>query len=279
VRRVPELRKAKHRAKSELDESAVQRGAFSCEAEGGLWIVPPRSAVWIPGGALHAVKATGVLECYNAFVDPAVDARLPEVCCVVSVTPLLCELLVRSASLPLLYAEGGPNSRLVVMVLLDELAAAQVEDLHLPMPTDARLRRIVDLMMASPAERGTLDVWAKRAGLSERTLARLISRETGMSFGRWRQQLGVVLAVKWLAGGASIQQVAADLGYENVPSLKGTWHFAGSLHGGTAFGPLVRFQEIGGLHPAAVFDEAGCAKASRPAAGAIFRFRFSTTWS
>jgi len=28
-----------------------------------------------------------------------------------------------------------------------------------------------------------------------------------------------MLAVKWLAGGASIQQVAADLGYENAPSF------------------------------------------------------------
>ena len=64
-----------------------------------------------------------------------------------------------------------------------------------------------------------MDVWAKRAGLSERTLARLISREIGMSFSRWRQQFSVVLAVKWLAGGASIQQVAADLGYQSVPSF------------------------------------------------------------
>ena len=55
--------------------------------------------------------------------------------------------------------------------------------------------------------------------MSERTLLRLISRETGMSFGRWRQQLGVVLAVKWLAGGRSIQQVTCDLGYESVPSF------------------------------------------------------------
>jgi hypothetical protein len=29
------------------------------------------------------------------------------------------------------------------------------------MPTNARLRRIVDLMMASPADRGTMDVWAQ----------------------------------------------------------------------------------------------------------------------
>ncbi|MEI9851665.1 MAG: helix-turn-helix transcriptional regulator [Sphingomonas sp.] len=196
----------------------VQRGALSCEVEGGLWIVPPRSAVWIPGGALHAIKATGALEGYNAFIDPAVARGLPEACCAVSVTPLLRELLTRAASLPALYDENGANARLVG-VLLDEIAAAEVEDLHLPMPTDPRLRRIAGEMMDAPAERGTLQGWAKRAGMSERTLERLISRETGMSFGRWRQQLGVVLAVKWLAGGASIQEVAADLGYESVPSF------------------------------------------------------------
>jgi AraC-like DNA-binding protein len=196
----------------------VQHGALSCQVEGGLWIVPPRSALWIPGGALHAIKAAGALEGYSAFVAPGVDARLPRGCCTVSVTPLLRELLFRAASLPLFYEEGGANSRLMA-VLLDEIAAAKIEDLHLPMPADARLRALVDLMMAAPSERGTLEGWAKRAGLSERTLERLISRETGMSFGRWRQQLGVILAVQRLAGGASIQQVAADLGYESVPSF------------------------------------------------------------
>ncbi len=196
----------------------VKRGALSCEVEGGLWIVPPRSAVWIPGGARHAIKVTGPFEGLAAFIDPTFSRGLPEAGCAVSVTPLLAELLARSASLPALYEEGGANSRMIA-VLLDELALAEVENLHLPMPADARLRRIVDLMMSSPAQRGTIDTWAKLAGMSERTLARLISRETGMSFGRWRQQLGVMLAVKWLAGGASIQQVAGDLGYESVPSF------------------------------------------------------------
>ena len=196
----------------------VQRGAISCEVEGGLWIVPPRSAIWIPGGALHAIRATGALEGYNAFVDPAAGAQLPVACCAVSVTPLLRELLTRAADLPCFYEETGANMRLVA-VLLDELAAAPVEDLHLPMPSDPRLRKVVDEMMASPADRGSLTLWAQRAGMSERTLGRLINRQTGMSFGRWRQQLGVVLAVKWLAAGASIQQVASDLGYESVPSF------------------------------------------------------------
>lgn len=196
----------------------VQRGALSCEVEGGLWIVPPRSAIWIPGGALHAIKATGALEGYNAFITADASRGLPASCCAVSVTPLLRELLLRAASLPVFYEENGVNARLIG-VLLDEIAAAEIEDLHLPMPADARLRRIVGEMMQAPAERGTLQTWAKRAGLSNRTLERLIRQETGMTFGRWRQQLGVVLAVKWLAGGASIQAVAADLGYESVPSF------------------------------------------------------------
>jgi AraC-like DNA-binding protein len=205
-----------HHAKGQI--LLVQRGALSCRVEGGLWIVPPGSAIWIPGGAPHAIKATGALDGCSAFVAPDIDARLPQRCCAVSVKPLLRELLLRAASLPLLYEEHDANVRLMA-VLLDEIAAAKVEDLHLPLPTDPRLRDLIDLIMAAPAERRRLEDWAKRAGMSERTLVRLISRETGMSFGRWRQQLGVMLAVQWLAGGASAQQVAADLGYESVPSF------------------------------------------------------------
>lgn len=40
-----------------------------------------------------------------------------------------------------------------------------------------------------------------------------------MSFSRWRQQLAVMLAVKWMADGRSIQEVAGNLGYESVPSF------------------------------------------------------------
>ncbi|MCM5554163.1 helix-turn-helix domain-containing protein [Pleomorphomonas sp. NRK KF1] len=196
----------------------VQSGALSCEVEGDLWIVPARSAIWIPAGALHAIKMSGVLEGYNAFIDPTVSEGLPPACRAVSVGPLLRELMARTARLPALYEEGGANGRLLA-VLIDEIAAAKVEDLNLPMPADPCLRRLAEAMLANPADRAPLSAWARRAGLSERTLARRITDETGMSFGRWRQRLAVMLAVKWLAAGASIQRVAADLGYESAPSF------------------------------------------------------------
>ena len=104
----------------------------------------------------------------------------------------------------------------LVCLLLHELACAPLGTLHLPMPSDPRLRKIAQLIMEHPADRGTMRSWARRVGLSERTLARLLTQQTGMSFGRWRQQLHLMLAVKWLGTGASVQQVADELGYESA---------------------------------------------------------------
>lgn len=194
------------------------RGVLTCEVEGSLWLVPPQSAIWVPGDVLHKVKAAGTVECYLVFIDPSVASSLPSNCCALSTTPLLRELLIRSASLPVLYADGGMESHLVTL-LLDEIAMAPIDNLHLPMPADVRLRKIFEIIMDDPADRGTIQTWARRVGLSERTLARLLTQQTGMSFGRWRQQLHLMLAVKWLGTGSSVQQVAAGLGYESAGSF------------------------------------------------------------
>lgn len=191
------------------------RGVFTSEVEGGLWIAPPQSAIWVPGGVRHRISAAGMIECYIAYIDSSVASSLPAKCCTISTTPLLRELMIRSASFPLLYAEGGLETHLVTL-LLDELAVMPTGNLHLPMPTDVRLRKIVETIMEYPADRGTVQTWARRVGLSERTLARLLIQEAGMSFGRWRQQLQIMLAVKWLSTGASVQQVADGLGYESA---------------------------------------------------------------
>jgi len=196
----------------------AMRGVLTCEVDGDLWIVPPRSAIWVPGGVLHKFEAAGTLECYVAFIDPSVASDLPPTCCALTATPLLRELLIRSADLPAIYEDGGIESHLVTL-LLDEIAIAPPGNLHLPMPTDPRLRAMVEMITTHPADRSTIRTWARRVGMSERTLARAFSRQTGMSFGRWQRQFHLMLAVQWLAAGASVQQVADDLGYESASSF------------------------------------------------------------
>lgn len=207
---------AHHHRKSQLIYTA--RGMLTCEVSQGLWIVPPGCALWIPGGARHSVSGVGNVEVYALFVDPDSASDLPDACCTVSVSPLLREVLLRCAEFPTLYPVGGRESRLAA-VLLDELAAAPVEKLHLPMPSDSRLRKIADAMAAEPSDRASVNEWAKRIGVSERTLGRLVLQETGMSFGRWRQQLHISLALQWLSQGTTVQAVATDLGYESASSF------------------------------------------------------------
>jgi AraC-like DNA-binding protein len=100
-------------------------------------------------------------------------------------------------------------------VTLDELASMPQQKLSLPVSTDPKIRAMADALVSRPEDRSTLKDWAKRLALSERSFARLMQRETGLSFGRWRQQLHLIIALRELASGVPVQNVAATLGYES----------------------------------------------------------------
>ncbi len=191
------------------------RGVIHCEIEAGIWIVPPQCALWIPGGTPHAARGAGAAEVYCLLIDPDAACALPRQCCTLAVSALLHELISKAVSFPQLYDEQGAQGRLI-STLLDELAVAPVEALHLPMPQDPRLRRLADSLLAEPADKSTLGQWAVRIGMSERSMTRLLLEELGLSFGRWRRQLHVILSLQRLARGESVQRVALDLGYENA---------------------------------------------------------------
>jgi AraC-like DNA-binding protein len=117
--------------------------------------------------------------------------------------------------LPSLYEQHGSNGRLI-NTMFDQLLTAPSEHLHLLMPSDRRLRRIADALLADPADNASIAEWARRFGLSERTLSRLMFRDTGMTFGRWRRQCHIMLAIERLSQGKAVQTVAFDLGYESA---------------------------------------------------------------
>jgi AraC-like DNA-binding protein len=65
----------------------------------------------------------------------------------------------------------------------------------------------------------TLAAWAREIGVSDRTLARLFVRETGMTFAGWRQQLRLIRALEALAAGRSVTEAAMDVGYDSPSSF------------------------------------------------------------
>ncbi len=194
------------------------RGVVRCEVDQSVWIVPPRCAVWIPGSLPHSVSAAGNVEVYVLLVEPDAAPALPGQCCTLSISPLLERLLLHVTRMPVLYDVDGADGR-IATVLLDQLSVAPVEKLNFPMPVDAKLRKIAAAMMADPSDRATIDDWGRRMAVAPRTLTRALKRETGMSFGRWRQQLHILIALQRLDQGASVHSVALDLGYEGASAF------------------------------------------------------------
>ena len=193
------------------------RGGVTCSVPQGLWMVPPQCAVWIPGGMSHSNRVTANGLVYFLFV-PADVAGLPTNCCTLTITPLVRELIVHLSAQPAADLDA-PVNRQLSDVLIEQLRRMPAEHLHLPLSDHPRLRDIASALNADPSDRSTVAQWGKRVAMSERTLARLVQQEVGMSFGRWRRQLHIILALQRLSAGVSVQRTADDLGYESVSAF------------------------------------------------------------
>ena len=150
----------------------------------------------------------------SLYVDSLSAAGLLTEVCVLQVTPLLRESIVTAVAAGPSYEPNSPQSR-IMSVILDQIGTQPVASLALPMPTDPRLLRVTQPLITNPADSRDLGDWANEVGASKRTLGRLFTAQTGMSFREWRQQRRLLRALELLAAGDNVTSIALDLGYEN----------------------------------------------------------------
>jgi len=81
------------------------------------------------------------------------------------------------------------------------------------------LQRVVSVILDQPGTGRSLEDFARVAGASSRTLARLFRSETGVSFRQWRQQVRLTEALSALSTGASLAQAAQLAGYTTQPAF------------------------------------------------------------
>ena len=127
-------------------------GGVTCRVPGGLWMVPPHCAVWVPGGMRHSNRATANARLFFVYIEPEV-VELPDRCCTLSISPLLRELIVALADQS---ADDDERENLLTRVLLRDLPRMAVQHLHLPLSPEPRLRRIATKLAEDPSDRSTL---------------------------------------------------------------------------------------------------------------------------
>jgi AraC-like DNA-binding protein len=189
-------------------------GVLDIRTPDGSYVALPQCAVWIPAEVEHQVLTFSRAEMRSFYLDPAALPWPSRTCRVLQVTPLVRELMRHASALPAEYREDGPEGRLV-QVLLDQLALLPEAVFSLPLPQDARLIRIHQALQVHPDDSRGLAQWAAALGMSDRNLARLFRRDTGLSFRLWRQRLRLMLSLGGLEGGHSVTRVALDCGYES----------------------------------------------------------------
>ena len=178
-------------------------------ADGRTWVLPSGRALWMPARTEHTTGASASVMLRSMYVDPGrcpVDWPAPTA---LAVSGLLRELIGYLGD-PGLPADARQRAEAVLFDLLTPVPAVGI---GVPDPADQRLCRIAAELRANPADDRTLAEWGRLVGASARNLARLFVAETGMTFGQWRVQVRLQLALVMLAEGMAVNRVAGRVGY------------------------------------------------------------------
>lgn len=194
----------------------ASRGVMTIRTRDGTWVVPPNRAVWIPAEISHSITMSGAVAMRTLYLKPEIAIGLPRDCCVINVSALLKELILYACTLRALKSTVQWQHHLIG-VILHQLETVQMVPLQLPHLSDPRLVRIAQIFVADPSDRRTLAQCCRVIGASKRSAERLFQQEIGMTFGKWRQQLRLMHAMRLLAEGAKVTHAALESGY-STPS-------------------------------------------------------------
>ena len=194
----------------------ASRGVMTVRTSSGTWVVPTHRAVWIPAAVPHTITMSGRVAMRTLYIQPRLAGALPRECCVINVSSLLKELILHACNCAALK-KSIKWQRHLIEVIVDQLEAIQMIPLQLPNLSDPRAVRVAEVLIADPSDRRPLAQISRMTGASKRTVERLFQDDVGMTFGKWRQQLRLMQAMRFLAEGAKVTHAALEAGY-STPS-------------------------------------------------------------
>jgi AraC-like DNA-binding protein len=198
------------------------RGTMQVTTPKGRWLVPPDRAVWVPARLPHAIDVLADIEMRTLYFDLDWLAREERSASlgsefVVRVSPLLHQAILA------LFDDHTTAERTTLLIKLALLELHQAEDsaTFIPLPHEPRCRRAAEIVLSDPTGGHEIETLAHEVGTSARTLSRLFSAETQLSFKSWCQRARVAAAMEKLSTDAnvSVKQLASDLGYASVPAF------------------------------------------------------------
>jgi AraC-like DNA-binding protein len=197
---------------------ALTQGLLIVEAGNQRWMFPSQRCSWTPPNCKHAARSVGGAAGSMVDLSPEMCSGLPKTPCMFNSSELLFAIVDRMVGWDL-NQPLSPAKKHLITTLRDEIRQPDQQPLRLTIPTEERLARVADALLDDVADNRTLDDWAEVAGMARRTFMRAFLAQTGMSFGRWRQQARLFAAIEMLAQKKSVTESAMAVGYDSVSAF------------------------------------------------------------
>jgi len=198
------------------------KGTMQVTTPKGRWLVPPDRAVWVPALFEHAIDVLGDIQMRTLYFDVAWLSREKRSASLAAEFVVRVSPLLHQAILALFDASNSrERTELLVKLVMLELHQAEDSATFIPLPHEPRCRRAADIVLGDPTGAHEIETLARAVGTSARTLSRLFSSETQLSFKTWCQRARIAAAIEKLSTDAnvSVKQLASDLGYASVPAF------------------------------------------------------------
>jgi AraC-like DNA-binding protein len=189
-------------------------GTMLVQTANGAWMVPAYQGIWIPSGVVHSITLLSRVATRSVYLEDSAAEGIAAQCKVLGISPLLRQLLIEAVDLP---AEYDPLDRAgkIMSLVIDEIHAAPVLPLSLPLPLEKRLAQRCQRFLERPSAQDTLELWSCELGLSRRTFTRQFRLQTGLTFSAWQRRACLLSALPRLLAGERVTTIAYDLGYSS----------------------------------------------------------------
>ena len=188
------------------------RGVMEVSAGQSFWLLPPQFAIWIPARTSHRIRMPGPVSMRTLYLRRGLARRLPSVCTVLHVAPLLRELIVEAVRTGQLQARNGLHCAMRDLLLSQLLNASHVPT-SVTLPKDRRALAVAEAQIAKLGGSSSLQDLCASVGVSVRTVERTFRREVGMNFETWRRQVRLMKSIELLVGGCQVKEAAFEVGY------------------------------------------------------------------
>lgn len=206
----------------------MEGGLVYIETETKTFFLPARHFMWIPPQLKHTIKTNSSEVLMRNLYFPILDDDAPFFHSpgIYPVNDLLLQMLMYTNKWNGNIQDDNKNAFYFAQAIknvLPEICNFNVP-LALPYPKNDRLKNVIDYLEKNLDKECALSQLATHFGFSERSLSRLFSKETGMSFSQYHTIQRMLKALQLLVEKKyQVNEVAYMVGYNSVPTFSNTF--------------------------------------------------------